>query len=69
MKRNQGAFLYVVLFVGLLCFHGELHGQTRMGPFEITGLYRLTVNAATGVANPNNTANSTNPVSLIDSNR
>ncbi len=67
MKWNQGAILYVGLFVGLLCFHSELHGQTRMGPFEITGLYRLTVNAATGVANPNNTANATNPVSLIDS--
>ena len=62
MKRSNGAFWCVVLLAGLLGSHGETSAQTRVGSFEITGLYRYTVNASTGGANPNNNGP---PVSLV----
>ena len=67
MKRNRGVLLSVGLFVGLFCSHGELSAQTRLGSFEITGLYRFTANLSTGTANPNNTVvdPAYNPVNLL----
>ena len=54
MGRHHSAFFLVVVFFGLFCIHPEIHAQTRVGSFEVTGFLRHTTNAATGHANPNN---------------
>ena len=55
MRSYPFSVVYCIgLVVGLLWFHGELLAQTKVGPFEVTGFYRYTVNPATGKANPNN---------------